>query len=390
MSNSSRRLLIALRQTRDSQIKLADAVWKRSLATQAAGRRTVDLRSDTVTSPSRPMLEAALQAPTGDDVFGEDPTVRKLEEHMADLFGKEKGLFLPTGTMSNLVAIMAHCHGRASEIIIGSNSHICLWEGGHAAGLAGVSTRQIAEDEETAEFHPQQVQDAYRHDQDDHFAKTELLVLENTHNMLGGVVLGTQYVQEMGRLAKSLGVRLHIDGARIFNAATSLNVSVKELCAPADSVSVCLSKALGAPLGSVLVGETETIRLAKRARKRCGGGLRQVGVVAAMGLYAVENHVKDLQIDHQRAHRLAHELQQHGFRLPRSGRVDTNILFFGLPDTSTVSKEEYVNVLQERYGVKLTGGYSRGGELFRAVLHRDLTDECVNIAAEAMVQACQG
>jgi len=346
----------------------------------------VDLRSDTVTQPSRPMLEAALHCRTGDDVFGEDPTVLELETYMANLFGKEAGLFVPTGTMGNLVALLSHCHGRASEIIIGANSHICIWEGGNAAGMGGIHTRQLVEDDTTAQMCAAQIRDATRSDNDDHFAKTEVLCLENTHNVMGGAVLPIDYMNAMGNLCDELGIAMHVDGARVCNAAVALGVSPKELCAAADSVSVCLSKGLGAPLGSVLVGDTECIRLAKRARKRCGGGMRQAGVVAAMGLFAIKNNFERLAVDHERARRLASELQRSGFRLPRL--VETNIVYFGLPENSTVVKEDYCAKLYAEYGVKLSGGYSKGGELFRAVTHLDLNDEDIDRAADAMVQVC--
>lgn len=348
----------------------------------------VDLRSDTLTSPSRPMLESCLQARTGDDVMGEDPTVLELESYVANMFGKEKGLYVPTGTMANLCALLSHCHGRASEIIIGANSHICLWEGGNAAGLGGIHTRQLMEDEETAELGEQQIRDAFRRDNDDHCAKTEALCLENTQNMMGGVALSVNYMNSMGNLCDALNIALHVDGARICNAAVALGVSVKELCADSDSVAVCLSKGLGAPLGSVLVGETEFIRLAKRARKRCGGGMRQAGVVAAMGLYAIQNNYGRLQDDHRRAKKLAGELHRHGFRLLREGKVDTNIFYFRLPENSASSKEDYCARLDNEYGVKLIGGYSRGGEFFRIVTHLDLNDEDIDRAAEAMIQLC--
>lgn len=352
-------------------------------------RRVVDLRSDTVTAPSRNMLETVWRARTGDDVLGEDPTVRELESYVATLFGKERGLFLPTGTMSNLVAILAHCHGRASEIIVGSQSHIALWEGGNVSNVGGVHSRQLLEDPDTAEFHPLDVRDAVRMDNDDHYAHTKVVCLENTHNMLGGVVLSQAYLAQMGLLSRQLGIAVHLDGARIFNAAVaSGNQPVDYLCASVDSVSVCLSKGLGAPLGSVLVGDAEFIRLAKRARKRCGGGMRQAGVVAAMGLYAIQNNVNRLQHDHDRARRLANELHRHGFRLPRHGCVDTNIFYFGLPDNSLVTKETYVERLSQDYGVKLTGGYSRGGELFRIVTHLDLNDDDIDYAGESMVKLC--
>ena len=367
------------------------AVRQFSTTTQSnpQNHSVIDLRSDTVTAPSASMLQSVLTARTGDDVMGEDPTVHELQNYVADLFGKEAGLFVPTGTMSNLVALLSHCHGRASEVMIGGNSHLNLWEGGNLAGLGGIHTRQLMEDSDTAQFNIQDIHDACRAiDDDDHCAKTEVLCLENTHNMLGGVALPTQYMNDVGTLAHSLGIRLHVDGARIFNAAICHNVSVRELCASADSVSVCLSKGLGAPLGSVLVGETEFIRLAKRARKRCGGGMRQAGVVAAMGLHAIQENVDRLHQDHVHAQRLAVELARSDFHLPKHS-IDTNILYFGLPNYCLISKNDFLQRLDQEYNVKLTGGYSRGGDLFRAVTHLDISSTDIERAAEAMTNLVQ-
>lgn len=351
---------------------------------------TVDLRSDTLTAPSPEMLQAGITAPTGDDVFGEDPTVLELEEYTANLFGKERGLYVPTGTMANLTAILAHCHGRASEIIIGANSHICLWEGGNMSNLGGIHTRQIYEDEMDATLDQEAVRDMFRLDIDDHWPKTELVCLENTHNMMGGVALPPSYIDTMGSLAKELGMAVHIDGARIMNAVVAQNVTPAEMCRSADSVSICLSKGLGAPLGSVVVGSTEIIRLAKRARKRCGGGMRQAGVVAAMGLHAIQNNVERLADDHDRAQRLGAELYRNGFEMMREGQIDTNIVYFGLPPDSRVARDDFVQTLSEDYGVEITGGYSRGGKLFRVCTHLDVNDEDVERATEAIVKACLG
>lgn len=351
----------------------------------------VDLRSDTVTLPTPAMFEAACTAPLGDDVMGEDPTVLELQSYMAALFGKEAGLYVPTGTMSNLVAILAHCDRRASEIIIGANSHIHLWEGGNAANIGGVHTRQVAENPDDATFDYDALRDAFRLDNDDHYAKTSLLCIENTHNMLGGVALAPEYVTELGKMAhEELGIPLHIDGARIFNAfvAAKDNVPMSELCQGADSVSICFSKGLGAPLGSCLVGNTDFIRLAKRARKRCGGGMRQAGVVAAMGLYAVKNNVARLADDHRRARKFADELSHHHFYLPRQGKIDTNIIYFGLPEDAVITKEEFTQRLHSEYNVKLTGGYSKGGKLFRAVTHMGITDEGIDRACEGIIKIC--
>jgi threonine aldolase len=351
----------------------------------------IDLRSDTVTAPSKLMLEVATQARTGDDVYGEDPSVNALEEQVAHLFGKEKGLFLPTGTMANLVAVMAHCPGQGSEIMVGANSHMCLWEGGNVATLAHVHPRQLVEDEMTAEIDPHEVLREYHNDSDDHCAKTELVCLENTHNMLGGVALSKLYIDRVAHVCKIKGMRLHIDGARICNAVAALNVKPRDLCRNVDSVSICLSKGLGAPMGSVLVGDTEFIRLARRARKRCGGGMRQAGVMAAMGKYAIDHNFKRLKQDHRRAKTLASYLRKENFYLPRNGIVDTNIVFFGLPDESKVNHYDFCRRLESAfYKVKITGPYKRDRHLFRAVTHFDITDEDIERAAECIVNCAKG
>jgi threonine aldolase len=336
------------------------------------------------------MLEVAMTAPTGDDVLNEDPTVHLLQDYMAELFGKPAALFVPTGTMANLIALLSHCHGRASEILVGANSHINLWEGGNVANLGGIYARQLQENEHTAQYDFDDVRNAIRADEDDHFAHTKVVCVENTHNVLGGVALDKTYINDLGALAKSLNVKLHVDGARIFNASAFLNESVKDLCQAADSVSVCLSKGLGAPLGSVLLGDEEFIRLAKRARKRCGGGMRQAGVVASMGLYALQHNVEKLKVDHERAARLANELVLNGFRLGRHGTVETNMFFFRLPLDSVVSKDEYGSILSEKFNVKISGGYNKGGEMFRVVTHMDLVEEDISRAAEALIQVARG
>ncbi|KAL7545234.1 hypothetical protein ACHAWF_008584 [Thalassiosira exigua] len=364
-----------------------------SARSRSSGRDVVDLRSDTVTKPTPTMLEAAAAAATGDDVMGEDPTANALEAHVANLFGKESALFLPTATMANLCAILAHCHhDRSAETIVGSNSHINLYEGGGYANLAGVSSKQVEEGAD-AMFSLEDLRDAFRSDDDDHYAKTALICLENTHNILGGVALPPSYIDDVGKLAreewKDHGVKVHIDGARVLNSAVSQSVSPSRLCAGADSVSVCLSKGLGAPMGSVLVGEEEFIRLARRARKRLGGGMRQAGVMAAMGMHALSNHVDRLAEDHARARRLGNELRSAGFWLPRDGRVDTNVVFFALPEDCDLKKEDLAPLLFEKHGVKIGGGYSSGGKLFRLVTHMDVDDWGIDAAIEGITSLCK-
>ena len=342
------------------------------------------MRSDTLTKPSKEMLSTVLGTPLGDDVFSEDPTVNKLQEMTADMFGKEDALWLPSGTMANLAAVMAHCHERASEIICGKESHITLWEGGNISNIGNVHPRQVEEDK-TGKLDFDDIRDQWRLDNDDHFAKTALICIENSHNMHGGAALGKAYIDSLGDLAKELGVGVHIDGARIFNAAVSLGTPVNELCQGADSVSICMSKGLGAPMGSMLVGPKEIVRLAKRARKRLGGGTRQVGVVAAMGMYAIENNVQRLEEDHERAKRIAINLRDSGFYQPQDGNVDTNIVYFGLPEDCSLSIEEFVAALKNEYGVLVGSGYSKGGKLFRVCTHLDVNDSDVDRAIEGLI-----
>jgi len=211
--------------------------------------------------------------------------------------------------------------------------------------------------------------------------------------MLGGISVPASYVDTIGKLThdewKEHGMKVHIDGARIFNSAVSQNVSPSVLCAGADSVSICLSKGLGTPMGSILVGETEFIRLARRARKRLGGGMRQAGVMASMGMAALLHHVDRLAEDHARAQRLATELQNAGFWFPRDGKVDTNIVFFALPDDCKLKKEDLPPLLLEHYGVKIAGGYSSGGKLFRLATHMDVDDDGIDAAIEGITSLCK-
>eukprot|EP00934_Nitzschia_sp_Nitz4_P004509 Nitzschia sp. Nitz4//scaffold88_size82704//29398//30540//NITZ4_005288-RA/size82704-processed-gene-0.49-mRNA-1//1//CDS//3329559482//4499//frame0 len=353
-------------------------------STQAFSGRISDLRSDTVTKPTEEMLAVGMNAPVGDDVMGEDPSVLELQEYMAGLFGKEEGLYVPTGTMSNLVALLGHCHTRASEIIIGRQSHLCEYEGGNLSGLGGIHTIQIQEDED-ARMTEDAVRGAVRECEDVHWPDSKVLCLENTHNNCGGVALPPSYINDMAELAHEMNLKCHIDGARIFNSIVAQGVAPKEMCAKVDSISVCLSKGLGAPLGSVLLGDSELIGLARRARKRCGGGMRQAGVVAAMGLYGVKNNVERLQEDHARAQRIGSELRANGILVARNGQVDSNIVYFSLPENSMVPKEELAQRCLEEYGVNFGGAYYRGGTTFRMVTHLGVNDEDVDRAIESVI-----
>jgi len=264
--------------------------------------RFIDLRSDTVTRPTDGMREAMARAVVGDDVYDEDPTVNRLQEMMAERVGADAGLFVASGTMGNLVAVLSHA-GRGDEMILGSLAHTYLYEVGAAAGLGGVHPWPIPNAPDGT-LPLDAVATAIR-DVNVHFPTTRLLCLENTHNRCGGAVLPLDYTPAACELAHARGMAVHLDGARLFNAAAAAGRTPAELARGVDSVMVCLSKGLGAPVGSVLCGSHAFIGIAKRVRKMVGGGMRQVGVIAAAGVYALEHHVERLAVDHENARRLA-------------------------------------------------------------------------------------
>jgi len=278
----------------------------------------VDLRSDTVTRPSPAMRAAMAGAEVGDDVFGDDPTVIALEARAAALFGLEAGLFFPSGTQSNLAALMAHC-GRGEEVIVGQDAHTYRYEGGGAAVLGSIQPQPI-QNLPDGTLDLAMVEAAIKPD-DPHFAVTRLLALENT---IGGKVIGRDYLARAVTLAWKRGLSTHLDGARIFNAAVKLGIAVNQLCAGFDTVSVCLSKGLGAPAGTVLVGHAGLIARARRIRKMLGGGMRQAGILAAAGLHALEHNVSRLALDHANAERLAKGLATAGCEVEP---VQTNMVF---------------------------------------------------------------
>jgi threonine aldolase len=269
----------------------------------------IDLRSDTVTRPSAGMRRAMHEAPLGDDVFGDDPTVNRLQAAAASLFGFEAALLFPTGTQSNLAALMGHC-GRGEGAILGSEAHSYRYEAG-GLGVLGSVHPQIVPNRPDGSLDLADIEAAIQPD-DAHFPKTRLLALENT---ITGRVLSRSYLSSALQVAKKHGLSAHLDGARVFNAAVAQNLSVKELCAGFDSVSSCLSKGLGTPAGTVLLGSKEFIQKAHRARKMLGGGMRQAGVIAAAGLYALENNVARLKDDHANAQRLADGLRKAGYEV---------------------------------------------------------------------------
>lgn len=259
----------------------------------------IDLRSDTVTQPTSAMLEAMHNAPTGDDVFGDDPTVNALEAKAAALTGMEAAVFAPSGTQTNLIALLSHCQ-RGHEYIVGYTGHTYMYEGGGAAVLGGIQPNPIPFDPDGSL--PLEAVAATIKPDDAHFAISRLVCLENTQ---AGKVLPLDYLSQYDEFTRQRGLRRHLDGARVFNAAVALSVPVRDICQHFDTVSLCLSKGLGAPVGSVLVGDAETMARARRWRKMVGGGMRQAGILAAAGIHALDHHVARLSEDHRRAQAVA-------------------------------------------------------------------------------------
>ena len=285
----------------------------------------IDLRSDTITRPTAAMRKAMAEAEVGDDVFKEDPTVNRLEEMAAQRVGKPAALLVGSGTMGNLVSQLSHC-GRGDETILGDQSHVFFYEQGGASALGGIHPRTLA-NELDGTIALEKIEAAIRPD-DVHFPISRLVILENTHNRCSGTPLKPTYTTAVGRLVKRHGLKLHIDGARIFNAAVALGVDVAELAAPADSVTFCLSKGLAAPVGSVVCGDEAFISRARRIRKSVGGGMRQAGIIAAAGIVALTEMVDRLAEDHVNAKALASGLAEIQGLLIDPDAVVTNIVYF--------------------------------------------------------------
>ncbi len=325
-----------------------------------------DLRSDTMTRPDDAMRAAISTAIVGDDVYSEDPSVTALEARMAQMLGKEAAVFFPTGTQSNLAAVMAHC-GRGDEVIIGDSYHIHCDEAAGASVLAGVSMNAIATEPDGA-LSPALVAQNIK-DDDPHYARSRLLCLENT---VGGQVISLAKMQAAAQVAWKSGLSVHLDGARFFNAITVLGCQATDLAKCADTVSVCLSKGLGAPAGSVLLGRPALMNQARRNRKILGGAMRQAGVLAASGLFALDNNIPDLAQDHTRAARLANALRKLNVGDVKLG---SNMLFF----TPAPEHHQPLGIHMSNAGVRI-GGQSPA---IRMVLHRDVTDEGLDTAIAA-------
>ncbi|MFN0159670.1 MAG: low-specificity L-threonine aldolase [Burkholderiales bacterium] len=327
---------------------------------------TIDLRSDTVTQPSPGMRAAMQDAPLGDDVFGDDPSVNRLEALAAALFGKEAGLFLPTGTQSNLTALMAHCQ-RGDEYIVGQEAHTYRYEGGGAAVLGSIQPQPLA-NKSDGSLRLEDIEAAIKPD-DAHFARTRLLTLENT---IGGKVLSRAYLEAALALAARRALSTHLDGARVFNAAVKLGLPVAELTAGFDTVSACLSKGLGTPAGTVLVGRRDLIASARRWRKMLGGGMRQAGVLAAAGIYALEHNIARLAEDHANAHQLARGLADiDGLEVEMP---QTNMVFVRIPPARVAALQAHLNAC----GIK-----ALAGQRTRLVTHLDVDAAQIGAAVRA-------
>ena len=335
--------------------------------------KTIDLRSDTVTKPTPAMREAMARADVGDDVYGEDPTVNRLQAQAAERLGKPAAILVPSGTMANQCAIRALTH-HGDVVLAGDGAHVLKYESGAAAALAGVQIKTVgvgglfdAGDVEAAVNPP-----------DHHFAPVAAVALENTHNSAGGRVFPFDRLQRIATIARERGLKLHLDGARLFNAVAASGISADRWAAPFDTVSFCLSKGLGAPVGSLVCGSAATIDRVHRIRKMLGGGMRQAGILAAAGLFALDHHVERLAQDHANARRLADGLVRLG--LPVDPPPETNIVLFGVGDTAGFLRELRARNL-------LINPVSAG--VFRAVTHLDVStadiDEALERVGDALV-----
>lgn len=326
--------------------------------------RTIDLRSDTITMPTPEMRRVMADAPVGDDVFGEDPSINKLQQKMAALCGKEAALFVASGTMANQIAINAHTQP-GDEVICDYGCHIFNYEGGGPALLSGVQVHPLHG--ERGAISADQIAAAIRPG-DHHFARTRLIEIENTHNRAGGAIFPLEEIKRIRSLADERGLNVHLDGARLWNAHVATGISLAEWCAPVDSISLCFSKGLGAPVGSVLVGSHDFIDRAHRYRKMYGGGMRQAGILAAAALFAVEHHVKRLADDHNHAKMLAENLMEHGAFVDLDA-TQTNIVI-----ADFAPFDESADALNQRFGDAGLLALPVSPTRIRFVTHLDVSD----------------
>jgi threonine aldolase len=328
----------------------------------------IDLRSDTVTLPTPAMREAMYRAEVGDDVYGEDPTINRLQEMAAERLGKEAALFVASGTMGNASAVLAHA-GRGEAIMVGDQSHIYRYEVGGASTLGG-SQMIVIPTEPDGMLNPHQVEINYADGSDEHSTRTVLLCIENTHNRCGGAVLSVEQMETLAKLAHEREMKVHLDGARVFNAAIALGIPVSELVRPVDSVMFCLSKGLSAPVGSLVVGSQDFIRRAHRMRKVLGGGMRQAGVLAAAGIVALEQMVERMAEDHENSRRLAQGLAEYPQIAVNAERVVTNMVMFSVRNAQQepLSEAETMQFLAKAQEHGVLMGHTGEGRI-RAVTH---------------------
>lgn len=334
----------------------------------------IDLRSDTVTRPVEGMREAMYRAEVGDDVFGEDPTITQLQSIVAELLGKEAALFVPSGVMANQLGVLVHTQP-GTEVILERRSHIFNYEGGSPAWLAGVQLCPI--DGEKGILDPQTVHNSIR------FGKygqpaTRLICLENTHNLAGGIAQTTEQLSVITDIAQTYSLPTHLDGARLWNASIALNTAISDFAALFNTVSVCLSKGLGAPIGSLLCGSKQSIDKARSFRKRLGGGMRQVGILGAAGLYAIEHHIERLAEDHRNAKKLALALSELPYFTVNLDDVQTNIVYFDVASPLTV--QSVIEEL-EKEGIYLI---PTGPNTIRAVTHLDVSPQEIDHTIEVL------
>ncbi len=337
-------------------------------------KKWIDLRSDTVTRPTLGMRKAIAEAEVGDDVFGEDPTVNILQERVAGMLGKEAALFVPSGTMANQLAIKSHTQP-GDEVIIESTSHPYNFEGGAGAALSGIQFHCLKGLRGILDV--SQIEEAIRPD-DHHFPVTRLICLENTHNRGGGTIYPIQKMEAIYRFAKPKGLLVHLDGARLWNASVATGIGLHQYAQWADSVSVCLSKGLGAPIGSLVAGSKAFIDRVHRFRKMFGGGMRQVGILAAAGLYAIEHHIERIKEDHQNAKRLALGLSEMEGVSIEPQHVETNIIIFDVSQGGMTASQ-----LAEKMREKGILIHAFGKAQIRLVTHLDVNEEDIETALKA-------
>lgn len=336
-----------------------------------------DFRSDTTTHPTEKMRRAMANAEVGDDVYGEDPTVNALEQKAAAMLGKERGLYVTSGTMGNLLAVLAHC-ARGDEAIMGTQEHTFLHEAGGVSALGGVVIHTIP-NQADGTLALTDLENALRNPEDVHEPISKLVIIENTQNFCGGVPIGLEYTESVAAFARKHGLLLHLDGARIFNAAVALGLPASKLVAPVDSITFCLSKGLCAPVGSVLCGDAAFVGKARRLRKMLGGGMRQAGIIAAAGIVALDEMVDRLAEDHHRAAVLGDGLRSMAKVHLTKNSPQTNMVFFKLDESVELSVSQFLDAMKQE-GVLLMDS---GPAEYRMVTHNDITDKAIEVALDA-------